>query len=156
MLLAPRSFAFYTMTNPSTAQTTTRPSRRLVWLWWLLPLGWMALIWTLSAQPELLVVVSSRLRDMLAWVAHFSEFAVLAVFLWLATRKTIAIDEQAVLGVAFFGTALFAVVDELHQVFVPGRTPDVRDLLVDLAGILLALAVIRWLAARQKQAANQG
>ncbi|MCB0198479.1 MAG: VanZ family protein, partial [Anaerolineae bacterium] len=56
----------------------------------------------------------------------------------------------------FFGTALFAVVDELHQVFVPGRTPDVRDLLVDLAGILLALAVIRWLAAHQKQAANQG
>ncbi len=125
-------------------------SRRWVWLWWLLPLGWMALIWTLSAQPELLVLVSSQLRDMLAWVAHFSEFAALAAFLWLALRKSTGLSAQTRLAAAFFGAALFAVTDELHQAFVPGRTPDVRDLVVDLAGILVALALIRWLAARRK------
>ena len=110
----------------------------------------MALIWTLSAQSELLVQVSSQLRDMLAWVAHFSEFAALAAFIWLALRKTTAISQQTMLGAAFFGAALFAVIDELHQAFVPGRMPDIRDLLVDMAGILLALVVIRWLAARRK------
>lgn len=135
------------MTDSSSSQNTTRSTR---WLWWLLPLGWMALIWTLSAQSELLVQVSSQLRDMLAWVAHFSEFAALAAFIWLALRKTTAISQQTMLGAAFFGAALFAVIDELHQAFVPGRMPDIRDLLVDMAGILLALVVIRWLAARRK------
>ena len=110
----------------------------------------MALIWTLSAQSELLVQVSSQLRDALSWVAHFSEFAVLAALLWLALRRTMTLSEQTMLAIAFFGAALFAASDELHQAFVPGRTPDIRDLLVDVAGILLALAVIRWLAARRK------
>lgn len=123
-------------------------SRRLAWLWWLLPLGWMVLIWTLSAQSELLVSVRSGLRDMLAWGAHFSEFAALAAFLWLALRKTSPLSQQRMLAATFFGAALFAVIDELHQVFVPGRMPDIRDLLVDLAGILVALTVVRWLATR--------
>ncbi len=135
------------MTDSSSSQNTTRSTR---WLWWLLPLGWMALIWTLSAQSELLVQVSSQLRDALSWVAHFSEFAVLAALLWLALRRTMTLSEQTMLAIAFFGAALFAASDELHQAFVPGRTPDIRDLLVDVAGILLALAVIRWLAARRK------
>ncbi|MEZ4767943.1 MAG: VanZ family protein [Caldilineales bacterium] len=134
---------------------TTPSSRRLAWLWWLLPLGWMALIWTLSAQSDLLATVNSQLRDMLAWVAHFSEFAALAALLWLALRKTTAISRQTMLGVSFFGAALFAAIDEVHQAFVPGRTPDMRDLVVDVAGILVALAVVRWLVARRSDARGE-
>lgn len=144
------------MTDTSTGQATNATSRRLAWLWWLLPLGWMALIWTLSAQSDLFVAVSSQLRDLLAWVAHFSEFAALAGFLWLALWKSTALSGQTVLAAAFFSAALFAAVDELHQAFVPGRTPDLRDLLVDVAGILAALAVIRWLARRRERASEGG
>ena len=86
------------MRDSSSAQATSATSRRLAWLWWLLPLGWMALIWTLSAQSDLFVAVSSQLRDLLAWVAHFSEFAALAGFLWLALRNTTAIGGQTVLA----------------------------------------------------------
>ena len=123
-------------------------------LWWFLPLGWMALIWALSAQSDLFVAVSSQLRDILAWVAHFSEFAILAALLWQALHKTGRLDEQTVLAAAFFGAALFAAIDEIHQVFVPGRTPDVRDLLVDVAGILAALAVIRRIAAHRQRSSG--
>lgn len=109
----------------------------------------MALIWTLSAQSDLLVTVNSQLRDALSWVAHFGEFAALALFIWLALRKTTTLSQQTMFASAFFGAALFAASDEIHQAFVPGRTPDIRDLLVDVAGILLALALIRWLAGRR-------
>jgi len=37
---------------------------------------------------------------------------------------------------------LFALSDEIHQYFVPGRTADIFDLLVDFAGILLSLFFI--------------
>lgn len=144
------------MKEPSSLRGKPAVVPRPDWLWWLLPLSWMALIWTLSAQSDLFVAVSSQLRDMLAWVAHFSEFAILAALLWLALRKTTAARGQVVLASAFLATALFAVVDELHQAFVPGRTPDMRDLLVDMVGMLAALALIRWLAARRTGSSNEG
>ncbi len=74
-------------------------------------------------------------------VAHFSEFFALSLFLnilltkinfrrWKITRT--------VLSVSLF----FAVLDELHQVFVIGRTPTVVDVLIDFAGAALAVAVL--------------
>lgn len=122
--------------------------RRPGWLWWLLPLGWMALIWALSAQPDLFVAASSVLKELLAWSAHFLEFAILAFLLWLALDRSTRLPARTALAAAFFGAAAFAALDELHQAFVPGRTPDLRDLLVDLAGILAALALVRRWAAR--------
>lgn len=144
------------MSDTSASEGANGASIRRAWLWWLPPLGWMALIWTFSAQSELFVAVSSRLRDLLAWVAHFSEFAILAALLWLALSKTSAARGQVPLASAFFGATLFAVVDELHQAFVPGRTPDLRDLLVDMAGVLAALALIRWLTARPPDVPAEG
>ena len=43
--------------------------------------------------------------------------------------------------------AVFALTDELHQAWVPGREPEVLDLLADAIGILLGalLARGRWL-----------
>lgn len=119
-------------------------SRRRAWLWWLPPLGWMALIWALSAQSDLTLTADDWLQESLGWAAHFLEYAVLAVLLWLAWRNATAWSGARTLAAAFFAATLYAVIDELHQAFVPGRTPDLRDLIVDLAGVLLALAVIRW------------
>ena len=45
--------------------------------------------------------------------------------------------------------ALYAVTDEFHQSFVPGRYPDVRDVLVDTAGALVAVLLLRWRLARR-------
>lgn len=40
----------------------------------------------------------------------------------------------------------YAVLDEWHQSFTHGRSPDPVDLVTDLAGILSACLVVRWLA----------
>ena len=34
---------------------------------------------------------------------------------------------------------LFAVIDELHQKFIPGRSFNVKDIISDIAGILAAV-----------------
>jgi len=48
-------------------------------------------------------------------------------------------------GMAFSVCVLFAVSDEFHQQFVPGRGPQVRDVFIDSSGaalgLLLCLAV---------------
>jgi VanZ family protein len=38
---------------------------------------------------------------------------------------------------------LYAISDELHQSFVPGRTPSIGDVLIDGCGIILAVLIYK-------------
>ena len=46
--------------------------------------------------------------------------------------------------VAFIALAI-AIADEIHQVYVPGRNSSAADVLLDMAGIALALFLIHRL-----------
>ena len=130
---------------------TTSPDRRHFlqrvrhWRWWLLALAWMGGIYVLSAQSNLVLPVEGWWSGLLSWIAHFTEYAVLASLLWLALRSSPRLARHAT-AIAFTLAALYALSDEVHQSFVPGRTPDVRDWLVDLAGAALAV----WLLSRSR------
>lgn len=53
-----------------------------------------------------------------------------------------AVSKRAlVTGVAW--AALFGIADEVHQSFVPGRTPSVQDAIVDLLSAVAAVSVLR-------------
>jgi VanZ family protein len=127
--------------------TDKRPSseRPLSWRWWLLALAWMGGIYFLSAQSNLPLPVEGWWSGLLSWSAHFTEYAVLAGLLWLALRSSPKLARHAT-AIAFGLAALYALSDEVHQSFVPGRTPDVRDWLVDLAGAALAV----WLLSHSR------
>jgi VanZ family protein len=106
---------------------------------WLPVLGWMALIFLLSAQPDLPHPASGWLDLLISSAAHVFLFGVLALLLgW-----TLGPGRRG-LVVALALTALYALSDELHQAFVPGRHADPRDLVCDLAGAALALALLAW------------
>jgi len=68
---------------------------------------------------------------------HLTEYAILGALLFRAFRG----EERgwrlrwALYAVAV--AALYAASDELHQSFVPGRTPAVADVLIDAAGATL-------------------
>lgn len=106
----------------------------------LAPLAWMALIFYLSAEPP---------RAGPAWVsivAHFTEYAVLAglwtwaLAPWMGGRA---------LPVSLAIAVLYAVTDEYHQSFVPGRDADPMDVAVDWAGAAVAVLAVRtWAQAR--------
>jgi VanZ family protein len=44
--------------------------------------------------------------------------------------------------VIFLLVTLVALADELHQLNLPGRSADIKDLLADLAGVGLTLVII--------------
>lgn len=46
--------------------------------------------------------------------------------------------------------ALYGATDELHQVFVAGRTPDPIDWLADITGLLLGYGLLRSLGGGDK------
>jgi VanZ family protein len=98
------------------------------------PLALMALIFYLSSQEQ----VGPDLPAFTRVIAHFTEYALLAT-LW-AWALWAAMGRRA-LYVAATISLLYAITDEIHQSFVPGRDADPLDVLVDAVGIATALSL---------------
>lgn len=85
--------------------------------------------------------------------AHMGEFALLAGLL-LQLFQTTKYHKFAYLY-AFIGTVLYAISDEFHQLFVPGRAGLWQDVVVDGCGALLALGVCYACSAYRKRKKRQ-
>lgn len=96
------------------------------------------------ARPEHLLAIHQAIRKL----AHFSEYLVLSVLLYRALHQGTGWRLRAA-GLAIVISALYAVLDEFHQWFVPGRTPAAGDCLVDIVGAVAAQGI---LAARARTA----
>ena len=94
------------------------------------PLGLMAVIFALSAQPDLdsgLGTVDYVGRKLV----HMSEFGLLW-FLWLR-----ALGRDRALAAALIAIG-YAVTDEVHQTSVEGRHGTPTDVAIDAAGVVAA------------------
>lgn len=113
----------------------------------LLPVAWMGLIFTLSHQPTL--PYPQDLDAMvISTLGHVTVYAVLAALVWWALGGGgVSGGWRAVLAVAV--AVLYGITDEWHQSFVPGRTPDGRDIVADAVGAVLAVVVVTWLVRRR-------
>ncbi|MBQ2727448.1 MAG: VanZ family protein [Clostridia bacterium] len=74
--------------------------------------------------------------------AHFAVFAVLGLLTCAALRSCDLSSKHAFILASVIG-ALYAVSDEIHQTFVPGRAGMVRDVLLDTCGVLTGAAALR-------------
>ena len=72
--------------------------------------------------------------------AHFSVFGVLGVLCAAAvSRYTVSVAVSGITAAAI--SIAYAVSDEIHQHFVPGRACRIFDICVDSAGSLVGIAV---------------
>jgi VanZ family protein len=100
---------------------------------WLPPLLLMAVIFALSAQPDLnsgLGTIDFIGRK----IVHMSEYALLTFLWWRALRSP---------ALAFAAAIAYAVTDELHQHFVSGRHGTPVDVCIDAVGAAIAVFLIR-------------
>ena len=77
--------------------------------------------------------------------AHFTEYLV------LGGSAMLLFSEMRLSGlVAWAVGAAYAVTDEFHQMFVAGRSCEVRDMCIDAAGVLCGvLVIVLWKRERQ-------
>src|SRR5688572_29854803 len=106
------------------------------------PLILMAVIFALSAQPGL--------DSGLAWdkvlrkAAHMTEFGLLWFLWWRALGYGRRLQAVAIaLG--------YAVTDEIHQSFVRDRVGSPVDVLIDAAGIAIAILATRRVQTRRRR-----
>ena len=70
-------------------------------------------------------------------IYHFSVFAGLGFVLsMLVSQKEKGIKEVLiVIGISL----IIAILDEAHQMFTPLRTPDIKDILTDMGGVIFSI-----------------
>ena len=94
--------------------------------------------------PEEQFAFAERINHPVRKLAHATEYAVLGGLV-AAMFGAYGLRGWLRLGVAWGCTALYACTDEFHQLFVPGRSGQLADVLIDssgaLAGVLLCLLV---------------
>lgn len=117
-----------------------RANRRLSW-WWLPTVLWMAAIFAMSSVP------GSKVPGRWGYLPHFVEYAVLAVLTASATLRPTRLGRSLVVAVLI--ASLYGASDELHQAFVPGRTPDVVDWAVDTLGAAVGAGLTSLAYARR-------
>ena len=99
---------------------------------WLPVLAWAAVIFAMSSIPDLGTGLGGwdlALRKL----AHAAEYAVLGALLLRAIGREVP---AVALGIAY------ALTDEIHQAFVPGRQGRPLDVLIDAVGVLVGVYVL--------------
>ena len=132
---------------------------------WLLVAAWAIVIFAMSAKSGLELDTGKGVVSMMKrWLAgvlsqltgqpvdpspvgHFGEYLVFGALLVNALRHSLTAGKTALAAIGI--AALYAVTDEFHQMFVPGRACDPLDWLVDVSAVALA-ALIGWLIIRRR------
>lgn len=115
------------------------------WLWlWGPAIAQMAVIFIASSIPD----VGALPGGVSDKGAHALGYGILSALLLRAlARGRFAGVTWKTAVVSVFLATLYGASDEFHQMFVPGRSPDIHDVLADATGAALAaclLGLIAW------------
>lgn len=130
-------------------------NKKLVLAWILLVL-WMAFIFYMSScngnvssdqsgtiayvlHNILSINYSDKLIFIIRKCAHVSEFFILGILVINLVSKY---NVKHIYFISFIISVLYASSDEFHQLFVPGRSGQVTDVLIDLIGVVLGLLLV--------------
>lgn len=120
-------------------------------LLFILLIFWMGLIFFFSAKPA--VQSAKKIDFAVRKSAHACEYAALSVLFFVNYKKKSRKIKQIV-GMSALSTALYAVTDEIHQLFVPGRSGQITDVILDSCGGLIGAvlsAIILYLIRKRKK-----
>jgi VanZ family protein len=128
----------------------SRPTMERPWLKWLPVLLWAVAIFCFSTSifsaENTSRIIDPILRFLMPWAsagtiahwhglvrkaAHFTNYAVL---FWLLVSGPLRSRPYVAFGLC----VIYAMFDETHQIFVPGRTPTLYDVALDSTGALFS------------------
>lgn len=127
-------------------------------------LAWMAIIFTMSSfnsiesanQSNYIVnIISNVLNinniELLSFIirklAHFTEYLILG-FLTINMLDKNDISKKYLISILI--CIIYATSDEIHQIFVPGRTCQIKDILIDSIGSITGIYLYKLISKRKK------
>ena len=81
--------------------------------------------------------------------AHFTEFALLGILSFLLAKSyDLSVKNSVIAALSY--CLLFAICDEIHQLFVDGRVGSVTDVCIDFVGSCFGVAVFLIILCHKK------
>ncbi len=113
-------------------------TKRIDYRFLIAALAWMAIIFWFSSQSSLFYLPEDWLDVIFKKTSHAAAYGVLWLLWWLAAGR------RAWLALAL--TVGYAISDEWHQIFVPGRHGQWFDVGVDATGAFVTMLLVhsRW------------
>ncbi len=128
---------------------------------WIAVLLWMALIFNLSSQvreesnnlskgvTEIVIKTVAKvapeadfdlnsLNHIVRKNAHFFAYLILGILVLNAMRRSGVVGARGII-LTLLICIIYAISDEIHQAFVPGRGPQVKDVFIDSAGAIVGI-----------------
>ena len=85
--------------------------------------------------------IANKTEKIIRKVAHFSIYTVVGLLL-MGLLSTYKIKENWRMILSILLGMIYAVSDEIHQSFIPGRTPQITDVYIDTLGVVLGILLI--------------
>ncbi len=132
---------------------------------WIFLLFWMILIFSFSSQNgstsssvsnffvsffENHCFLAVDLVFLIRKGAHFFEYFILGVLVLFLIREYVLQEWRALLY-SFCCCLFYAISDEIHQLFVVGRSGRVMDVIIDGCGALLGILIFSFLLLLKKK-----
>lgn len=137
--------------------------RRRPVLYWILVIIWMIMIFYLSHQPAgqsngLSTGITEKIIDMFKLIipnvsidlasfnhiirknAHFFVYLVLGILV-VNGLNTSGVSGFRLVGLALFICVIYAMSDEIHQLYIQGRSGQVKDVIIDSTGALVGIEI---------------
>ena len=94
-------------------------------------------------KPDISAEALAQIHFVVRKLGHIFEYALLAMLLWRAMRggTNLRIRMSFVFAAVWLTCGVFAVSDEFHQSFMPSRTAASSDVLIDICGATIGLAI---------------
>lgn len=106
-------------------------------------------IFNKNATEEQLMELKKIYTTPIRKTAHFSIYLVLGILTTLLLKEYNIENKKQILF-AILICLLYATSDEIHQLFVPGRSGEIRDVLIDTAGSSLGVLITNKIIKREK------
>ena len=85
--------------------------------------------------------IMNTMERIIRKMAHFSIYTVVGLLL-MSLISTYNIKEKNRLIITLTTGIIYASSDEIHQSFVPGRSPMITDVVIDTMGVILGILLI--------------
>lgn len=100
-----------------------------------------------------LEIISNYLIFPVRKLAHFTLYFILGILVYNVVMLY-NIDNKKIFLISILFCIIYACSDEIHQLFVIGRSGELRDVLIDTIGSLLGILIVSKIINRKQKKSN--
>ena len=86
-------------------------------------------------------IVLKKIEHVIRKLAHFSLYTVVGILV-MSLMTTYKIEQIKRISISLLTGVLYAISDEVHQSFVPGRGAMFQDVLIDTLGVTFGILIV--------------